>query len=113
MGKWSMRMDAGLFVSAGVLIAGAARAQADAVAVPPPLPLPRRRRSAWSSPTIETAREGLIRIGTTAGSCGGRHAFAKAASALAKPIAAGGPTRASTLCGRGETTILLRLEATS
>ena len=29
MGKWSMRMDAGLFVGAGVSIAGAAHAQAE------------------------------------------------------------------------------------
>ena len=29
MGKWSMRMDAGLFVGADVLIAGAAHAQAE------------------------------------------------------------------------------------
>ena len=34
MGKWSKRMDAGLFVSAGVLIADAAQGQADAVALP-------------------------------------------------------------------------------
>jgi hypothetical protein len=32
MGKWSMLMDAGLLVSAGVLVAGAAHAQADAIA---------------------------------------------------------------------------------
>lgn len=102
MGKWSMRMDAGLFVSAGVLIADAAHAQADAIAVPPPLPLPRRWSRAWSSPAIETAREGLKPIGTTAGSCCGAHAFAKAASAIAKPIAAGSgtvPFRAT--CGAG------------
>ena len=36
MGKWSMRMGAGLLVSAGVLVAGTAHAQADAIAVPPP-----------------------------------------------------------------------------
>jgi hypothetical protein len=112
MGKWSMRMDAGWFVSAGVLIAGAAHAQADAIAVPPPLPLLRRWRRAWSSPTIEAAREGLIPIGTAAGSCGGAQAFAKAASAIAKPVAAGSLTRASTPDGRGETTALLRQAAT-
>lgn len=36
MGKWSMRMGVGGFVSAAVLIAGAAHAQSDAIAVPPP-----------------------------------------------------------------------------
>ena len=37
MGERPMGMDAGLFVSAAVLIAGAAPAQAGAIAVLPPL----------------------------------------------------------------------------
>lgn len=112
MGKWSMRMDAGLFVRADASMTGAVHAQADAIAVLPPLPLSRRWRRAWSSRTIQTAREGLVPIGPTAGSCCGAHAFAKAASAIAKPIAAGSAARASTPDGRNEPTALVRLAAT-
>jgi hypothetical protein len=82
MGKGSIRMDAGSSISAGVLIGGAALAQADVVTVPPPLPLPRGWHSAWSSPTIEGARERLKTI------------------------------NAPTPGGRVETTALLRLAAT-
>jgi len=112
MGKWSMRMDAGLFVWAGALITGPTHAHADAIAVLPPIPIPHRWPKAWSSLTIEAAREGLKPTGTTAGSCGGAHAFAKAASAVAKPIAAGSPALSSTPGGPNEPTARLRLAAT-
>ena len=107
MGKWSKRMDAGLLVSPGVLIADAAHAQADAVAVPPPLPLPRRCRRAWSNSArrLETDWDdgGIVR---------GAHAFTKAASAIAKPVATGSLTRASAPGEHGETTAILRLAVT-
>ena len=112
MGKWSMRMDAGLFVWAGARIKGATHAHADAIAVLPPLPLARRWPKAWSSLTIEAAREGLKPTGTTAGSCGGAHAFAKAASVIAKPVAAGSPALSSTPGGPNEPTALLCLATT-